>query len=252
MHALIVFAHPEPNSFNGALRDTATHTLEAAGHTVAVTDLNSIRFKAASDADDFSFRTDPDYLRIDREQTAAHERTSVASDIAAEQDKVVAADLLILQFPLWWFGPPAILKGWFDRVFARGFAYLPGRKYDTGMMRGKRAMISLTTGTSADTYAPDGIDGPLLNILWPMHNGMLRYVGYDVLEPNVVFMPGRISDTERKAALDRYAERLRNLDQQQLLFFHPLSDYGPDERLLPHITPASGVQRRDLPPDQDH
>ncbi len=68
---------------------------------------------------------------------------------------------------------PAILKGWADRVFARGFAYLPGRKYDTGMFKGKRALLAATTGTSADTYAPDGIDGDILVVFWPIHNGLL-------------------------------------------------------------------------------
>ena len=68
---------------------------------------------------------------------------------AAVERALDRADLLILQFPLWWFGPPAILKGWFERVFTRGFGYMPGRKYDTGLMRGKRAMVSVTTGTSA-------------------------------------------------------------------------------------------------------
>jgi NAD(P)H dehydrogenase (quinone) len=63
----------------------------------------------------------------------------------------VRADLLILQFPIWWFGMPAILKGWADWVLARGFAYVAGRKYDTGMFRGKTAMVAATTGTSADT-----------------------------------------------------------------------------------------------------
>ena len=43
------------------------------------------------------------------------------------------------------------------------FAYLPGRKYDTGMFKGKLAMVATTTGTSAETYAPDGIDGDILD-----------------------------------------------------------------------------------------
>ena len=243
MNVLIVFAHPEPRSFNGALRDIAVDTLRAAGHTVEVSDLYSIGFKAVADADDFAVRADPDYLRIDREQTAAHDSGTTAADVRAEQAKVARAELVILQFPMWWFGPPAILKGWFDRVFTRGFGYLPGRKYDTGLMHGKRAMVSVTTGTSADTYAPDGIDGAVIDILWPVHNGLLRYTGFDVLAPNVVHMPGRISDTDRQDALDQYESRLRNLNDQPTLFFHP-SDYGPDERLLAHVTPASGFQHR--------
>lgn len=244
VNVLIVFAHPEPKSFNGALRDVAIDTLRAADHQVEISDLYAMSFKAVADADDFVVRADSDYLRIDREQTAAHESGTTSADIRTEQDKVERADLIILQFPLWWFGPPAILKGWFDRVFTRGFGYRAGCKYDTGLMRGKLAMVSVTTGTSADTYAPDGIDGEILDILWPVHNGLLRYTGFDVLAPNIVHMPGRISGTERETALQQYAFRLQNLNDQPTLFFHPSSDYGPDERLLAHVTPASGFQHR--------
>jgi NAD(P)H dehydrogenase (quinone) len=75
-------------------------------------------------------------------------------------------------------------------------------------------MVSVTTGTSADTYAPDGIDGAILDILWPVHNGILRYTGFDAV-----------------------ASRHR-------LFFHPRDDYGSDERLLPGVRPQSGFQHR--------
>ncbi len=51
------------------------------------------------------------------------ERGGKPRDIDAEQRKLVAADAVIFQFPLWWLGMPAILKGWIDRVFAYGLAY---------------------------------------------------------------------------------------------------------------------------------
>ena len=244
MNVLIVHTHPEPASFNGALTRRAVQTLTEAGHTVQVSDLYAMKFKTAADADDFTDRRDADYLRIDREQTHAHTQGTVAADIAAEQEKLAAADLLILQYPMWWFGMPATLKGWIDRVLTRGFAYLPGRKYDTGMMRGKLAMVSVTTGTSADTYAPDGIDGALIDILWPIHNGILRYCGFDVLPPFAAHMPGKISPEERIGLLDAYSARLEQLETTPRLFFHPREDYGPHERLLPHITPRSGFQHR--------
>lgn len=145
--------------------------------------------------------------------------------------------------PTWWFGMPAILKGWADRVFARGFAYLSGRKYDTGMFKGKLAMIAATTGTSADTYAPDGIDGDILTVLWPIHNGLLRYSGFDVLQPFVVHMPGRAGEDGRKAYREAYRKRLGQLDTVSHLFFHSAEDYGPYERLKPGVLARSGVQR---------
>jgi NAD(P)H dehydrogenase (quinone) len=246
MNVLIVHAHPEPCSFNGALTRHAVDVLGAAGHTVEVSDLYAMNFKAVADVQDFtSDRDDPSYLRIDMEQTHAHEKRTVAADILAEQAKIMRAGLVILQYPMWWFSPPAILKGWADRVFTRGFAYMPGCKYDTGLMCGKLAMISVTTGTAPDTYAPDGVDGAILDILWPVNNGLLRYSGFDVLTPFVTYMPRKLDTRQRLAALNSYGNYLEQLDSIPRLFFHRREDYGPDERLRPGVTPRSGFQHTD-------
>lgn len=244
MHVLIVYAHPEPASFNGAMKDLAVATLAPAGHSVEVSDLYAMNFQPVVGAGDFTGeRSKPDFLSIAREQTHAAETGTLAPDIVAEQDKVRRADLVIFQFPVWWFGMPAILKGWADRVFARGFAYHAGRKYDTGLFRGKRALVATTTGTSEDTYAPDGIDGDILTVLWPIHNGLLRYTGFEVLRPFVAFMPGRLTPEGRADQLAAYRLRLETLEDSPRLFFHPASDYGPNERLKPGVVARSGVQR---------
>jgi len=244
MNVLIVYAHPEPRSFNGAMKDLAVETLGAAGHDVVVSDLYAMGFDAiAGPGDACGERADPDFFSLQKEQTRAVETGTLSPDIAAEMEKLTRADLLILQFPIWWFGMPAILKGWADRVFARGFAYLPGRKYDTGMFRGKLAMVATTTGTSADTYAPDGIDGDILTVLWPVHNGLLRYSGFDVLPPFVAYMPGRVGEDGRRGYLDAYGKRLLDLDSTPRLFFHSAEDYGSNERLKPGVLARSGVQR---------
>jgi NAD(P)H dehydrogenase (quinone) len=244
MNVLIVYAHPEPKSFNGALKDLATETLRAAGHEVVVSDLYQMRFFPVTGTDDFlGPRDDPDALSIAHEQTKAVRDGTLAPDIVAEQQKLVWADLVILQFPIWWFGMPAILKGWADRVFARGFAYIAGRKYDTGMFRGKTALVSVTTGTSADTYAPDGIDGDILSVLWPVHNGLLRYCGFDVIEPSIAYMPGRVGAEGRQGYLEAYRAKLEGIDAAPRLFFHGSEDYGPNERLKPGVVARSGVQR---------
>jgi NAD(P)H dehydrogenase (quinone) len=244
LNVLIVYAHPEPKSFNGAMKDVAVETLRNAGHEVIISDLYAMRFNAVVGADDFAGeRADTEFLSIAGEQTKAYETGTLAPDIVAEMEKLRHAELVILQFPVWWFGMPAILKGWADRVFARGFAYISGRKYDTGMFRGKTAMVATTTGTSADTYAPDGIDGDILSVLWPVHNGLLRYSGFDVLPPFVAYMPGRVGQNGREAYLDSYRKRLLELDKTPKLFFHPAEDYGLNERLKPGILARSGVQR---------
>jgi NAD(P)H dehydrogenase (quinone) len=111
------------------------------------------------------------------------------------------------------------------------------------MFRGKMAMIAATTGTSADTYAPDGIDGDILNVLWPVHNGLLRYSGFDVIEPFVAYMPGRVGQDGREAYLEAYRRRLHDIESAPKLFFHPAEDYGPNERLKPGVIARSDVQR---------
>ncbi|MFT9015482.1 MAG: NAD(P)H-dependent oxidoreductase [Acetobacter sp.] len=244
MNVLIVYAHPEPKSYNAAMKDVAVRTLSELGHDVTVSDLYAMNFFPVLGVGDFPDGVqDPSCLNIPREQTHAYNQGTLSEDIRAEQEKLRKADLVIFQFPVWWFGMPAIMKGWADRVFARGFAYIAGRKYDTGLFRGKTAMVVATTGTSADTYAPDGIDGDILSVLWPVHNGLLRYTGFDVVSPFIAYMPARMTPDMRAARLEEYRQRLLNLDKTPRLFFHPAGDYGPNERLLPGVLARSGIQR---------
>lgn len=148
------------------------------------------------------------------------------------------ADLILFHFPVWWFSMPAILKGWVDRVFARGFAYSAGRKYGKGHFFGKKAMICLTTGTDSTLYEPNGIDGDLLHVLWPIHNGILAYTGFTVLPPFAAWMPGRVSADERQGYLDGFARHLTAIEEAEPLFFHPWEDYDETQRLKPGIKPA--------------
>ena len=243
MNVLIVFAHPEPASFSAALKDAAVASLADAGHVVTVSDLYAMRWNPALGPDEFAHdRADAGYLDLSREQERAHRNQSHAADVRAEQAKVAAADLVLFHFPVWWFGMPALLKGWVDRVFSRGFAYSAGRKYERGHFRGKRAMLCISTGTASTLYEPDGIDGDLLHVLWPIHNGMLAYTGFTVLPPFVAWMPGRVDASERSAYLQAYRERLSALDTTQPLFFHPWDDYDESQRLKPGVVARSGVQ----------
>lgn len=244
MNVLIVYAHPEPKSFNGAMKDVAVETLRGAGHEVVVSDLYAMGFNPIASEKDFGGeRANPEFLSYAIEQTKAFETHTQSADIVAEQEKLARADLVIFQFPVWWFGMPAMMKGWADRVFSRGFAYMPGRKYDTGMFKGKLALVATTTGTPADTYAPDGIDGDILTVLWPIHNGLLRYSGFDILPPFVAYMPGRVGLPGREAYLEAYKKRLLEIEKTPRLFFHGTEDYGPNERLKPGVLARSGVQR---------
>ena len=217
MKVLIVLAHPEPRSFNGALFDTAITTLTKAGHSVVTSDLYRLGFDPVSDRRNFTTVKEADYLKPQVEELHATEVGGFAPDLEAEIAKIEAADLMIWQFPLWWFGLPGILKGWVDRTFAMGRAYGGGRVYGTGMFRGKRALLSLTTGGPEGAYAAGGFNGDMAGILRPIQRGMLEFTGFEVLAPHVVYSPVRVDSTQREAWLQAWAQRLQNIEAE-----HPI------------------------------
>lgn len=228
MNAFIVHAHHEPRSFNGAMTRAAVETLGGLGHGVVVSDLYAMGFDPVSDRRNFTTVKNAEYLKQQDEERHASEAGGFAPDIAAEQEKLFACDLLILQFPLWWFSVPAILKGWFDRVLAAGKVYGGGKWYSDGAFRGKRAMLSLTMGAPAHMMREDGINGDLEAILFPLNHGVLYFCGFAVLPPFVVHSPARMSDTQRAGELERYARHLRALDEFEPIRYPTLEDY--DER----------------------
>lgn len=184
MHALIIFCHPEPQSFNGALADIAEQTLRAQGHSVERADLYSQGFDPVEGPRHYSRRADSAYFAALSEQRAAGREQSTPGDIRYEIDRLQRADLVILQFPLWWHAQPAMLKGWFDRVFVYGELYTGSRRYDRGVFRGKRAICSVTTGGPQSTFSQFGRGGTIERLLWPI-NYSLYYMGFDVLAPSV-------------------------------------------------------------------
>jgi NAD(P)H dehydrogenase (quinone) len=161
MNILIVYAHPEPLSLNGSLKNFMIRRLEDAGHKVQVSDLYAMNWKAAIDAADSLDAPGEGRFNITRASRQAFETGRQSEDIAREQKKLLWADTVILQFPLWWFSMPAILKGWVERVYAYGFAYGVGEhsesrwgdRYGEGTLAGKRAMLVVTAGDGSRTTA---------------------------------------------------------------------------------------------------
>ncbi len=211
MKVFIVYWHPEPRSFNAAMFQTACETLEAAGHEVKTSNLYAMGFDPVSGRKNFTTMKDPSYLKLQIEEMNANELGGFSDEIEAEIRKIEWCDLMIWQFPLWWFGMPAMLKGWVDRVFAMGRIYGGGRIYGTGVFHGKRAMLSLTTGGSEGGYQKGGFNGDIAGILRPIHRGMLQFVGFEVLAPHIVHNPVRMVDEQRKQALEAFAARLQTI-----------------------------------------
>ncbi len=185
MKTLIVYAHPEPKSLNGSLKGLAVSTLESAGHEVRVSDLYAMNWKPVVDAADYgSHASRP--LRVARDSGRAFDAGTLTPDVLAEQEKLLWADTIIFQFPLWWYSMPAILKGWVYRVFTFHFAYGVGEHSDTqygerfgeGTLAGRRALLSVTVGGPESHYAARGINGPIDDLLFPIQHGILILPGH--------------------------------------------------------------------------
>jgi len=246
MNVLLVYAHPEPTSLNGTLKDFTVQRLQAAGHTVQVSDLYAMRWKAPIDGDDHPGRDPqrPFHASLDSREAYANGRQS--EDIAAEQDKLRWADTVILQFPLWWFSMPAILKGWVDRVYAYGFAYGVGEhsdrhwgdRYGEGAMAGKRAMLVVTTGGWESHYAARGINGAIDDLLFPIQHGILFYPGFDVLPPHVIYRSSKVGEQNVADVLEGLGRRLDGLASDAVI---PYRRQNAGDYLIPSLELRPGL-----------
>jgi len=204
-------------SFNGALYNTAVKTLQDAGHEVKTSELYQMKFDPVSDRRNFKSVENPAYLKQQAEEMKATKENSFSDDIEAEIKKMEWCDIMIWQFPLWWFGLPGILKGWVDKVFAMGRTYGYGRMYASGAFKGKKALLSLTTGGPVGAYVQGGNNGDLAGILRPIHRGVFQFCGFDVLTPQTVWGPARASDEERAKILASWAARLEKIDAEEAI-----------------------------------
>ena len=232
MNVLIVYAHPEPKSLNGSLLDFSIKRFEAAGHTVQVSDLYAMKWKSQLDADDFLNRESGapfDAMRDSKKAFAAGQQTP---DITREQEKLLWADGVVFQFPLYWYSMPAIMKGWVERVYAYSFAYGLGEhserrwgdRFGEGRMSGKRAMLVLTAGGWESHYSPRGVNGPMDDLLFPIQHGILFYPGFDVLAPFPVYRAGKVDSATFAQICADYGDRLDTLFTLEPLPFRRQND----------------------------
>jgi len=244
---LIVYAHPEPASLSGSLKDTMQAHLLASGHEVQVTDLYAQGWKATVDAGDFPEHDPRERLTVVSSSKRAYASNALTEDVVREQEKLRWADAVILQFPLWWFTMPAILKGWIDRVYAYGFAYGVGEHSDTrwgdrygeGQFAGKRAMLSVTAGGWADHYGPRGINGNIDDLLFPINHGVLYYPGFDVLPPFVVYRSDGLNAERFAVAQAELRQRMDSLWTQAPI---PYRKQNAGDYEVPSMTLKPGLE----------
>ena len=191
MRVLIVYAHPNPASFNHAMLEHCKQGLEAGGHEVRVKDLYAENF-------------DP-VLRSSELSVLA--QGAIPEKISREQTDLLWADGLVFIYPLWWFDRPAILKGWFDHVLTNGTAFEYSQAGVKGLLQHQRALVLITAGGS-ETYFRQ-TDAEHL-IYRPVTDGTLAFCGIKQIQHRIYYNVTGLSHDARSAILDEVETLGRN------------------------------------------
>lgn len=193
MKHLILYAHPNPKSFSAAILDTTVKSLECKGHQVTVRDLYKMNFDPILKGADFE----------------AFQASQKPADIEKEHSYITEADVVVMIYPIWWTGIPAMLKGYIDRVFSYGFAY----KYNdqglpVGLLAGKKGFIINTQGTPAEYYDSTGMTDALKKT---SDAGILGFCGVESVGHIFFGAVPAVDDATRKGMLETLKRKLESL-----------------------------------------
>lgn len=189
MKVLVIYAHPNPKSFNKALLNKTKEVFLSNGHQIETRDLYELKFDPVLAPEDF----------------VAMQSGNQRSDVKHEQDFVSWADLIFFIFPNWWYGMPAILKGYVDRVFSFGFVYQDVGEETIGLLKEKKAIAITTNGATIDEMKTLGaIDAFKTTIDF----GIFDFCGIDFLEHIYFGGVSKATDLERKGYLEELENKL--------------------------------------------
>ncbi len=192
MRTLVVHCHPDPESFTAAVRDRAIDALRQRGDEVRLTDLYAMGFNP---------------VLSEREQ-ARHLEPGPDPSVADHAADIQWCQQIVLVYPTWWSGQPAMLKGWFDRVLVKDVAFElpPDSNRIHAKLRNVRRIVAITThGSSKLVNALEGEVGKR------MVTRTLRAVCHPLARTSWIALYGidTASDGEKAAFLDRVGRRLR-------------------------------------------
>ncbi|MEB4592214.1 NAD(P)H-dependent oxidoreductase [Candidatus Thiothrix sp. Deng01] len=191
MRVLIVYAHPNPASFNHAMLESCQRGLLEGGHEVRIKDLYAENFDPVLRASDL----------------AVLQTGSIPEKIRHEQEGLLWADGLVFIYPLWWFDRPAILKGWFDHVLTNGTAFEYSQEGVKGLLQHQRALVLITAGGSEDYFRKTDAEHLIYR---PVTDGTLAFCGIQDVRHSIYYNVPALSDTERAEILEAIATMGRN------------------------------------------
>ncbi|MEZ0323092.1 MAG: NAD(P)H-dependent oxidoreductase [Hydrogenothermaceae bacterium] len=187
MDAVILYAHPNPASFNNAIKDTVIDTFKKKGKSFSLRDLYSMNFNP---------------VLTGRQLYDIYVNSKVEDDVKQEQEIISQAKLLIVIHPIWWSGMPAILKGYIDRVFTYGFAYKEENGDVVGLLKDKKVLIINTFGADEKELNQFGIKDCFDKI----YHSIYGFCGIKEIKTKFLFAVTHVSDEDRKKMLEEVIE----------------------------------------------
>ncbi len=183
MHVLTILDHPNPSSFSAAVAQQFIAGAKAAGHSTEFADLHTERFN-------------PCWSMADIESDG---RASIPADVLKEQDRIARADAICLVFPLYWWGMPAMTKGWVDRIWSWGWAYDQLDDPEKSLQRPRSGVLLTPAGARSDEMKDRGYSAAL-ETSWI--EGTFGYFGFSPRKLEVL-NGSTGSDARRNALLEK-------------------------------------------------
>ena len=196
MNQLIIYSNHSTKSFNHSVKDTLINTYATLGDDVILRDLYKMNFNPVLSKSDFE---------------ALH-NGNIPKDIATEQEYIRRADVLTFVYPVWWTGMPAILKGYIDRVFLYGFAYINGQNGIEPLLTGKKASVFCSMGQSKEDYEKNGM---FEAIRLTTDQGIFSFCGIQVLNHSFFSSIIVADDHLLQTYLDEVRETAKRISKRQ-------------------------------------
>ncbi|UOK58567.1 NAD(P)H-dependent oxidoreductase [Bacillus sp. CMF21] len=196
MNILIIYAHPNPESFNAAICDAVEKEFTSKDFQVRKRDLYQMKFNPILTEDDYS----------------SFYQDKVPADIQAEQSELIWANIFVFVFPTWWAGMPAILKGYFDRVFTNGFAFRYSDEGPEGLLKEKQALIFQTTGQPEKSLKPPQLT---MAMQASFDVGIMNFCGIETLAHKFIYSVPYVDEETRKIMLNEVKEVVEMIGKQK-------------------------------------
>jgi NAD(P)H dehydrogenase (quinone) len=194
MKTLIVVAHPNPDSFNkNGIVETVIAALKEKNHEIVVRDLYELNFNPILSSADFG----------------AFALGAVPADIQTERNFISWADNIVLVYPVWWIGRPAIMQGYFDRVLGFNYAFTVDENGARGLLKIEKAIIINTAGTPEFVYDAWTASKDLISR--PIVEGVLGFCGITNVKQLTFFGIAGSTDEQRATILSEIKSEITNL-----------------------------------------